>query len=267
MNECNLIKYDKFVKLLQTNPNLSLDDDSKNNESANLPWEQYDELRSRIDIYCKQLFANIYYDYMNDGKNKTANDTLKSFNKLYDKWVMRMFALLKNHTKNQKLAVKTSRLFKNIKNMMLSISLVDDEYSTLHSEITNEYLKRQIDDENYKKYEENLNYEDDYKDEDQKRKEIYEKHYNNHNISENETKYNTAIKPTTQIYSTHSIKNNNNNNNIENKDKKDNRFLDKFFTGVTKNISVDNLFTQEKKNTQIKKKNTLENFFTELKEN
>ncbi|CAD2112829.1 hypothetical protein YYG_00060 [Plasmodium vinckei petteri] len=262
MNECNLIKYDKFVKLLQTNPNLSLDNDSKNNESANLPWEQYDELRSRIDIYCKQLFANIYYDYTNDGKNKAANDTLKSFNKLYDKWVMRMFALLKNHTKNQKLAVKTSRLFKNIKNMMLSISLVDDEYSTLHSEITNEYLKRQIDDENYKKYEENLNYDDDYKDEDQKRKEIYEKYCNNHNLSENETKPNNGIKTTTKIYSNHNI-----NNNIENKDKKDNRFLDKFFTGVTKNISVDNLFTQEKKNTQIKKKNTLENIFTELKEN
>ncbi|KJP90103.1 hypothetical protein AK88_00272 [Plasmodium fragile] len=261
-NECNLIKYERFVKLIQTNPNLSLDNDSNNSEFTSLPWEQYDELRSRVDLFCKQLFANIHYDYMNDGKNKSASDTLKSLNKLYDKWIMRMFAILKNDKKNQKLAVKTSRLFKNIKNMMLSISLVDDEYSTLHSEITNEYLKRQIKDESYKNFEENLHYDDDYKDDEQKRKEIYEKCYsNNQHMSEDEKKNIPDVKQTNQQYI-----------NVaktqgEHKDKKESGFLDKFFTGVTKNQSVDNLFSQEKKTTQIKKNNTLESFFSELKEN
>ncbi|GAW83258.1 hypothetical protein, conserved [Plasmodium gonderi] len=262
MNECNLIKYEKFVKLIQTNPNLSLDNDSNNNEFASLPWEQYDEMRSRVDLFCKQLFANIYYDYMNDGKNKSANDTLKSLNKLYDKWIMRMFAILKNDKKNQKLAVKTSRLFKNIKNMMLSISLVDDEYSTLHSEITNEYLKRQIKDENYKNMEDNSHYYEDYKDDEQKRKEIYEKYCNNNQyISEDEKKKFPDIKQTSQQH-VKSVK-----VQVENREKKENGFLDKFFTGVTKNQCVDNLFSQEKKTTQIKKKNTLESFFSELKEN
>ncbi|SBS87940.1 hypothetical protein, conserved [Plasmodium ovale curtisi] len=260
MNECNLIKYEKYVKILQNNPNLSLDNDS-NNECASLPWEQYDELRSRVDLYCKQLFVNIYYDYMNDGKNKNACDTLKSLNKSYDKWIMRMFAILKNDKKNQKLAVKTSRLFKNVKNMMLSISLVDDEYSTLHSEITNEYLKRQVKDENFKNYHQNVHYEEEYKDEDQKHKEIYEKCYkNNKNALLEEKKYCSDIKQTIELC------NNSAKNNVEIKGKNENRFLDKFFTGVTKNQSVDNLFSQEKKTTQIKKKNTLENFFSELKE-
>ncbi|CAA9990651.1 conserved Plasmodium protein, unknown function [Plasmodium knowlesi strain H] len=261
-NECNLIKYERFVKLIQTNPNLSLDNDSNNSEFTSLPWEQYDELRSRVDLFCKQLFANIHYDYMNDGKNKSAADTLKSLNKLYDKWIMRMFAILKNDKKNQKLAVKTSRLFKNIKNMMLSISLVDDEYSTLHSEITNEYLKRQIKDESYKNYEENLHYDEDYKDDEQKRKEIYEKCYNNsQHMSEDEKKNLPDVKPTNQQYINVAK------TQIEHKDKKESGFLDKFFTGVTKNQCVDNLFSQEKKTTQIKKKNTLESFFSELKEN
>ncbi|ANQ09587.1 Uncharacterized protein PCOAH_00037730 [Plasmodium coatneyi] len=261
-NECNLVKYERFVKLIQTNPNLSLDNDSNNSEFTSLPWEQYDELRSRVDLFCKQLFANIHYDYMNDGKNKSANDTLKSLNKLYDKWIMRMFAILKNDKKNQKLAVKTSRLFKNIKNMMLSISLVDDEYSTLHSEITNEYLKRQIKDESYKNFEENLHYDEDYKDDEQKRKEIYEKCYNNsQHMSEDEKKNLPDVKQINQQYANAAK------TQVESKEKKESGFLDKFFTGVTKNQSVDNLFSQEKKTTQIKKKNTLENFFSELKEN
>ncbi|VUZ98584.1 MCL1 domain-containing protein, putative [Plasmodium vivax] len=261
-NECNLIKYERFVKLIQTNPNLSLDNDSSSSEFTSLPWEQYDELRSRVDLFCKQLFANIHYDYMNDGKNKSASDTLKSLNKLYDKWIMRMFAILKNDKKNQKLAVKTSRLFKNIKNMMLSISLVDDEYSTLHSEITNEYLKRQIKDESYKNFEENLHYDEDYKDDEQKRKEIYEKYYhNNQHLSEDEKKNLPDVKQTNQQY-VNAAK-----TQVEHKEKKESGFLDKFFTGVTKNQSVDNLFSQEKKTTQIKKKNTLESFFSELKEN
>ncbi|CRG97438.1 conserved Plasmodium protein, unknown function [Plasmodium gallinaceum] len=259
MSECNLIKYEKYAKLLQKNPNLSLDNDSNNDESAILPWEQYDEMRCRVDIYCKQLFINIFYDYMNDGKNKNANDTLKSLNKLYDKWIMRMFAILKNDKKNQKLAVKISRLFKNIKNMMLALSLVDDEYSTLHSELTNEYLKRQIKDENYKNYEENLNYEEDYKDEEQNRREIYEKYYNtNKNILEEEKKNFSNFKQNDQLFI------NSTKNNLE---KKESRFLDKFFTGVTKNKNFDNLFSNEKKNTQIKKKSTLEDLFSEIKEN
>ncbi|KAI4834623.1 MCL1 domain-containing protein [Plasmodium brasilianum] len=263
MSECNVMKYEKLVKLLQANPNLSLDNDSNKNESATLlPWEQYDEMRSRVDLYCKQLFVNISYDYMNDGKNKSAVDTLKSLNKLYDKWIMRMFAILKNDKKNQKLAVKVSRLFKNIKNMMLSLSLVDDEYSTLHSEITNEYLKRQIKDENYKNYKQNHTYEEDYKDDEQKRKEMYDKYYkNNQNISEDEKKIFSDTKQTGYLYK------NSTKDQVENdKEKKENHFLDKFFTGVTKNQSVDNLFSQEKKISQIKKKSTLENFFSELKE-
>ncbi|CRH02298.1 conserved Plasmodium protein, unknown function [Plasmodium relictum] len=262
MSECNLMKYEKYANLLQKNPNLSLDNDSNNDESAVLPWEQYDEMRCRVDIYCKQLFANIFYDYMNDEKNKNANDMLKSLNKLYDKWIMRMFAILKNDKKNQKLAVKISRLFKNIKNMMLALSLVDDEYSTLHSELTNEYLKRQIKDETYKNYEENLNYDEDYKDDEQNRREIYEKYYNtNQNILEEEKKKFFNFKQNDQVFI------NPTKNNLENKEKKESRFLDKFFTGVTKNKNFDNLFSQEKKNTQIKKKSTLEDLFAEIKEN
>ncbi|SOV24103.1 conserved Plasmodium protein, unknown function [Plasmodium sp. DRC-Itaito] len=260
MNECNLISYEKYVNLLQKNPNLSLDNESNNEESALLPWEQYDEMRSRIDLFCKQLFANMYHDYMNDGKNKTANDTLKSLNKLYDKWIMRMFAILKNDKKNQRLAVKVSSLFKNIKNMMLSISLVDDEYSTLHSEITNEYLKRQIKDENSKHTQENIIYYEDNKDDEQKRREIYEKSYANqqNNISDDEKKNLHDIKSTSQVYI---------NSSKTFVEKKENGFLDKFFTGVTKNQAVDTLFSHDKKNTKIKKKSTLESFFTEIKEN
>lgn len=262
MNECNLISYEKYVNLLQKNPTLSLDNESNNDASALLPWEQYDEMRSRIDLFCKQLFANMYHDYMNDGKNKTANDTLKSLNKLYDKWIMRMFAILKNDKKNQRLAVKVSSLFKNIKNMMLSISLVDDEYSTLHSEITNEYLKRQNKDENSKHYQENIIYYEDNKDDDQRRREMYEKCYTNQqNLSDDEKKNIPDIKSTSQIYI------NSSKSFVENKEKKENGFLDKFFTGVTKNQAVDTLFSHDKKNTKIKKKSTLESFFTEIKEN
>lgn len=215
MNECNLISYEKYVNLLQKNPTLSLDNESNNDASALLPWEQYDEMRSRIDLFCKQLFANMYHDYMNDGKNKTANDTLKSLNKLYDKWIMRMFAILKNDKKNQRLAVKVSSLFKNIKNMMLSISLVDDEYSTLHSEITNEYLKRQNKDENSKHSQENIIYYEDNKDDDQRRREMYEKCYTNQqNLSDDEKKNIPDIKSTSQIYI------NSSKSFVENKEKK-----------------------------------------------
>lgn len=121
--ETSLIPYKQFAQIVEKQPKFFFSLHGEVDDKA-LTFEVYDECRSRAELYRKQLCINILKDYQDDGRNEKAKKELAEVATMHDACIFKMLFLTHKETNKRCHEKDITTLFKLRKNRALGAKYV-----------------------------------------------------------------------------------------------------------------------------------------------